>query len=110
MVAIVLQPEIQLRAFPRLARMPFQQIFTKAHPLAIDLLEKLLRFDPSQRLSCDEALKHPYFGSAAAQSPQQQTASPQQQQQAYLLQQQQLAQQQAMAAQQQQQQQQGMQR
>lgn len=94
--------------------MPFQQIFTKAHPLAIDLLEKLLRFDPSQRLSCDEALKHPYFGSGAAQSPQQQqqqqqTASPQQQQQAYLLQQQQLAQQQAMA-QQQQQQQQGLQR
>ena len=26
---------------------------------AIDLLEKLLVFDPSKRLSCEEALKHP---------------------------------------------------
>ena len=89
------QPEIQLRAFPRLAKMPFAQIFAKAHPLAIDLLEKLLRFDPAQRLSCDEALKHPYFGSAAPSSTSA-TLSPQQQ---YMQQQQQMAMQQAAQAQ-----------
>lgn len=34
--------------------------------LAIDLLEKLLTFDPSQRISADEALRHPYFTTSAA--------------------------------------------
>lgn len=29
--------------------------------LALDLLEKLLQFDPSRRLTCEEALAHPYF-------------------------------------------------
>jgi serine/threonine protein kinase len=29
--------------------------------LAIDLLERLLRFDPSARIQVDEALEHPYF-------------------------------------------------
>jgi len=29
--------------------------------LAVDLLEKLLVFDPDKRLTAAEALKHPYF-------------------------------------------------
>ncbi len=39
-------PEIQVRPFPRVPRVPFQNMFPKAHPLAIDLLDKLLKFDP----------------------------------------------------------------
>ncbi|GAA96702.1 uncharacterized protein L969DRAFT_90637 [Mixia osmundae IAM 14324] len=54
-------PEIQMRPFPRTPKIPFAQLYPKAHPLAIDLLEKLLVFDPSRRLSCEEALRHPYF-------------------------------------------------
>lgn len=33
---------------------------------AIDLLEKLLKFDPSQRISAEEALRHPYFTTSHA--------------------------------------------
>jgi p38 MAP kinase len=28
---------------------------------AIDLIDKLLVFDPTQRITCEEALAHPYF-------------------------------------------------
>ena len=59
-------PEIQYRPLPRLPKVPFQTMFPKVHPLAIDLLEKLLQFDPSQRLSADEALRHPYFTTSQA--------------------------------------------
>ena len=33
----------------------------KGSPLAIDLLKKMLAFDPSKRSSVQEALDHPYF-------------------------------------------------
>ncbi|KAE8198274.1 hypothetical protein A4X06_0g2201 [Tilletia controversa] len=59
-------PDVQPRQFPRMPKVPFQTIYPKAHPLAIDLLEKLLRFDPSERISADEALRHPYFTTSAA--------------------------------------------
>lgn len=36
-------------------------MFPAADPLALDLLTKLLRFDPMQRISAVEALSHPYF-------------------------------------------------
>ena len=36
-------PEIQYRQLPRMPQIPFQSIFPKVHPLAIDLLEKLLK-------------------------------------------------------------------
>lgn len=35
----------------------------EVNPLAIDLLEKLMVFDPSKRLTTKEALKHPYLSS-----------------------------------------------
>ncbi|UZJ54015.1 hypothetical protein CBS101457_003335 [Exobasidium rhododendri] len=62
-------PEIQPRQFPRMPKVPFQHLYPKAHPLAIDLLEKLLKFDPAQRISADEALRHPYFTTSHALQP-----------------------------------------
>eukprot|EP01133_Synstelium_polycarpum_P003653 gene3653-4197_t len=35
-----------------------------AHPVAIDFLDKLLRYDPQERLTAKEAMNHPYFSSA----------------------------------------------
>uniref|UniRef100_A0A7S1EQD9 Protein kinase domain-containing protein n=1 Tax=Timspurckia oligopyrenoides TaxID=708627 RepID=A0A7S1EQD9_9RHOD len=37
------------------------KVFPKAEPRAIDLLEKLLDFDPDLRWSAEQALSHPYF-------------------------------------------------
>jgi serine/threonine protein kinase len=39
----------------------FSKLFKNAHPLAIDLLKKLLIFDPEKRITVLEALKHPYL-------------------------------------------------
>lgn len=40
---------------------PFQQLYPRATPLAIDLLEKLLNFDPAARITVEQALAHPYL-------------------------------------------------
>ncbi|KAF8629420.1 hypothetical protein AX15_003470 [Amanita polypyramis BW_CC] len=50
-----------IRSLPIKPRIPFSNIFPKANPLAIDLLSQMLCFDPAKRISCDQALNHPYF-------------------------------------------------
>jgi len=91
-------PEIQLRAFPRMPRVPWQSLYPKAHPLALDLLDKLLQFDPARRLDCVAALRHPYFArsedQAAALAQAQALAQQQQQQQQQQMAEQQMYQQQ----------------
>lgn len=63
-------PEITLKQqFPRLNPVPLTTILPRADTLAIDLLEKLLRFDPSQRLSAADALQHAYFTGPATTMP-----------------------------------------
>lgn len=37
------------------------QLSLIANPMAIDLLNKLLEFDPSKRINVEEALSHPYL-------------------------------------------------
>ena len=36
-------------------------LLPKAHPLAIDLLKKMLVFDPRKRITNEQALAHPYL-------------------------------------------------
>ena len=36
-------------------------MFPQANPLAIDLLSQMLCFDPAKRISCEQALNHPYL-------------------------------------------------
>lgn len=43
-------------------KIPFQQLFPRANPDALDLLDRMLAFDPSQRISVEEALEHRYLG------------------------------------------------
>jgi serine/threonine protein kinase len=40
---------------------PFSELYKKASPAAIDLMTKMLQFNPAKRISVDEALAHPYF-------------------------------------------------
>jgi glycogen synthase kinase 3 beta len=37
------------------------QVFKKADPTALDLIEKLLEYTPTQRLSAIDAMVHPFF-------------------------------------------------
>jgi len=50
-----------IRSLPIKPRIPFNHLYPHANPLAIDLLGKLLAFDPAKRISCEEALAHPYL-------------------------------------------------
>jgi len=50
-----------IRSLPIRPRIPFQTIYPHANPNAIDLLTKMLAFDPAKRISCEEALAHPYL-------------------------------------------------
>lgn len=45
------------------ARVPLATLYPKANPLAVDLLEKMLIFNPAKRISVVEALAHPYMAS-----------------------------------------------
>ncbi len=41
--------------------MSFSTLFPRANPLALDLLAQLLNFDPAKRITCEQALNHPYL-------------------------------------------------
>lgn len=40
---------------------PLEKTCPNASPLAIDLLKKLLQFNPDERITAAEALYHPFF-------------------------------------------------
>ena len=52
-----------IRAMPYKPRIPPEKIYPNANPLAIDMLQGLLVFNPSRRITVDDALAHPYLGS-----------------------------------------------
>lgn len=50
-----------VRQLPQYPRQQFSTRFPNASPLAVDLLEKMLVFDPNKRITVNEALCHPYL-------------------------------------------------
>lgn len=50
-----------VRNLPYMQKISFQQLFPRANVDALDLLDKMLAFDPSQRISVEEALEHRYL-------------------------------------------------
>ncbi|KAF0732293.1 hypothetical protein Ae201684_010583 [Aphanomyces euteiches] len=48
---------------PKRRPIPFGTLYPRASPLAINLLERMLVFDPRERITVDEALAHPYLSS-----------------------------------------------
>ncbi|EHN02106.1 Slt2p [Saccharomyces cerevisiae x Saccharomyces kudriavzevii VIN7] len=42
-------------------KVPFVNLYPNANSQALDLLEKMLAFDPQRRITVDEALEHPYL-------------------------------------------------
>ncbi|RLN50304.1 hypothetical protein BBJ28_00021093, partial [Nothophytophthora sp. Chile5] len=49
--------------FPHWKRRPLNRLFPGISDLGIDLLTKLLVYNPDQRITAEDALRHPYFSS-----------------------------------------------
>jgi len=52
-----------LRKLPKKNKIPFSKIYPRANPHAIDMLEKMLTFNPKNRITVEQALAHPYLKS-----------------------------------------------
>lgn len=50
-----------VKSLPPKDPVPFSTIYPNANPAAIDLLEKMLVFNPANRITVEQCLKHPYL-------------------------------------------------
>jgi serine/threonine protein kinase len=50
-----------IRSLPFKKKIPWKVMFPHVNDLALDLLDKLLTFNPTKRINVEEALKHPYL-------------------------------------------------
>ena len=50
-----------VRNLPFMPKVPFARLFPSANPDALDLLDRMLAFDPSSRISVEDALEHRYL-------------------------------------------------
>lgn len=50
-----------VKSLPKRTKQSWQNLFPKANPVGLDLLNKMLTFNPQKRLTVEECLSHPYF-------------------------------------------------
>ncbi|KAJ2970374.1 hypothetical protein NUW54_g12742 [Trametes sanguinea] len=62
-VSRIASPKAQayMRSLPLKRKVPFEKLIPTADPQAVDLLEKLLKFDPAERITVVDALEHPWL-------------------------------------------------
>lgn len=54
-------PQNFLFKFPQVPKKQLSEVIPRASPIALHLLEHLLCYDPEQRITAEEALRHPFF-------------------------------------------------
>ncbi len=55
----------RLSALPPREKIAWSTLFSKASPLALDLLDNMLVYNSRARFSAKQCLEHPYFGSSS---------------------------------------------
>jgi len=50
-----------IKSLPKRSKQSWQSLYPKANPLALDLISKMLTFNPDKRYTVEECLAHPYF-------------------------------------------------